>query len=117
MLTVREQFEASILAALPSLPGFQPAEYRPKTGDPVATYAMIESKQRESERLARGTYAEIRIPIRDVSEPEIDDVLVINGESWTVRPSTDQSIQMREAWPFWIVRCRKDLRPVPGGGK
>ncbi|MGE4536647.1 MAG: hypothetical protein AB7D37_06185 [Desulfovibrio sp.] len=117
MVTMREQFEASILNALPHIPGFQPAEYRPKEGDPVATFAMIETQQRETERLVRGMYAEIRIPVRDVPSPDIDESIVIDGECWTIRPSTDQSIQMRKVWPFWVVRCRRDIRPVPGGGR
>lgn len=116
-MTATARFEAAILAAFPRLPGVLPAVYRPKGGGEVATYAQVENRQTETEARVRGEFAEIRIPARDVPDPAIDDAIEVAGVVWQMRPSTDQSITRRKDGPFWVVRCRKDLRPTLSGGR
>ncbi len=116
-LTATTRFEAAILAAFPRLPGVLPAIYRPKAGGEVATYAQLENEQRESEARARGDFAEVRLPARDVADPAVDDVVVVDGLEWQMRQSTDQSIIRRKDGPFWVVRLRRNLKPIPGGSK
>ena len=110
-------FEDTILAGFRYLPGVSPAVYRPAVGAPVETFAMVENRQTEVETRIRGEFAEIRIPARDVPAPATDDSIVADGEEWQVRPSTDQFILRRKTGPFWILRCRRDLRPTMKGGK
>lgn len=115
-MTPTERFEARILAAFPRLPGVSPAVYRPKAGGEVATYAHVENEQRESENRARGDFAEVRLPARDVPDPAVDDAIVVDGVEWQMRQPPDQSVIRRKDGPFWVVHCRKGLRPTLAGG-
>jgi hypothetical protein len=115
-MSLRSEFEGDLLAAFQDLA--VPATYRPKAGSEIATYALVENRQIEVEARVRGEFSEIRIPIRDVPDPTTDDSVEVDGTTWHVRPSTALSILRRESWPFWIIFCRRDVRPtLSGGGK
>lgn len=125
-MSIRDDFDADLLDAFADLAS--PAVYRPKAsgeaaavpanrgGAAIETLARVENRQTEAESRAQMEVAEIRIPARDVASPQIDDVIVVDGEEWQHRPSTDQSIQRRRLGPFWILRCRREVRATVGGG-
>lgn len=125
-MSIRDDFDADILDAFADIAS--PAIYRPRAageaagfpagqgGAAVETMALVENRQTEAESRALLEVAEIRIPARDVASPQIDDVIVVDGEEWQYRPSTDQSIQRRRLGPFWILRCRREVRATVGGG-
>jgi len=111
-------FEDDLLAAFPDLPGVWPAVYRPAGGgDPVHTDAMIESATVESDNRTHGEYADIRIPIRDVPAPAVDDVLEIDGIVWEFRINQDRKLLRTQRWPFWLIQCRRKGGVVPTGSR
>lgn len=126
MTTIRDDFFVDILDTFADIAS--PAVYQPKAageaglvpaargGRAIETLALVENRQTEAESRAQLEVAEIRIPARDVVSPQIDDVIVVDGEQWQHRPSTDQSIQRRRLGPFWILRCRREVRATVGGG-
>ncbi|NDY56656.1 hypothetical protein G3N56_07855 [Desulfovibrio sulfodismutans] len=126
MTTYRDDFFEDSVAEFSD--SASPAVYRPRAageaagfpaaqgGAAVETLAVVENRQTEAESRAQMEVAEIRIPARDVASPQIDDVIVVDGEEWQHRPSTDQSIQRRRLGPFWILRCRREVRATVGGG-
>ncbi|EFL53103.1 hypothetical protein DesfrDRAFT_0151 [Solidesulfovibrio fructosivorans JJ]] len=106
MVTAREQFAADILAALPHLSGFQPAEYRPKEGDPVETYAMVTDAALENDGRVYGEYAAIRVPMAHVPAPSADDCIAIGGEVWEFRVNQGAKLRRERRFPFWVLQCR-----------
>jgi hypothetical protein len=125
-MSIRDDFADDILDGFADFAS--PAMYQPKAageaaavpasrgGRAIETLVLVENRQTEAESRALLEVAEIRIPARDVASPQIDDVIVVDGEEWQHRPSTDQSIQRRRLGPFWILRCRREVRATVGGG-
>lgn len=116
-LTATSRFEAAILAAFVRLPGVLPAVYRPKAGGEVATSALLEDRRMSTGRTARTESAVIRLPRAAVAAPAVGDVVEVDGETWTHRQEPDADVVHRVDGPFWLLFCRLDPAPIPGGGK
>jgi len=113
-MSLRDDFEDDILVAFEDLA--ESALYLPKAGGQIVTLAMVEGRRLDSGRLARGEYATLRLPVRDVPAPEVDDLIQVDGETWQHRPATDETDIRSRSGPFWLLACRRELRATPGGG-
>jgi hypothetical protein len=113
-----EDFLDDLLDAFPDLPGVSPASYQPAAGGaPVATHVMIETSTVETDSRAHGEYADIRVPMRDVPEPTVDDTLVVDGVAWEFRVNQDRKLQRTRKWPFWLLQCRRKGAVALTGGR
>lgn len=120
-MSIRDDFFADILAEF--LDSASPAVYRPRAageaagfpagqgGAAVETFVRIDNEQAESESRANLTIAEARFPARDVPDPQVDDVIEVDGVAWTFRKSSGQQIQRLREGAFWIVRVSRETTP------
>ncbi len=116
-MTPTARFEARILTGWLRLPGVLPAVYRPKAGGEVATSAKIEDRRMATGRTARTESAVIWVPRVAVPAPAVGDTVEMAGETWTHRQEPDADVVHRVDGPFWLLSCRLDPAPIPGGGK
>lgn len=120
-MSIRDDFDADLLDAFADLAS--PAVYRPRAageaagfpagqgGAAVATFARIDNEQAESESRANLVIAEARFPARDVPDPQVDDVIEVDGVAWTFRKSGGQQIQRLREEAVWIVRVSRGTTP------
>ncbi|MDQ7832044.1 MAG: hypothetical protein RDU30_09940 [Desulfovibrionaceae bacterium] len=121
MTTILDDFADDILDAFADIAS--PAVYQPKAageaagfpaaqgGAAVATFARITHEQAESESRSNLVIAEARVPARDVPAPQVDDVIEVDGVTWTCRKSSGQQIQRLREGPFWIIRVTREQSP------
>ena len=104
-MTLRDDFAADILDGFEDLA--QTCIYQPADGPAVSTLALIEDRRLATGSRARGEYVTVRVPMRDVGTPQIDDTFLIAGETWQYRQNQDSNEERKDAWPFWLLYCRK----------
>jgi len=113
-MTLRDDFAADILDGFEDLA--QTCIYQPADGPAVSTLALVEDRRLAAGSRARGEYATLRVPMRDVETPQIDDTFLVAGETWQYRPEPEQSESRKESFPFWILSCRRGVMPTLSGG-